>query len=96
MSNTITFTILAVILVLFYALYNILTFYDFQLSYLGSYIAFYIFMLISSLVLPARDFMEGSIEPNDVSPAFVHDSETKLSKGTADAFNSSKKVTFVL
>ena len=48
-------TIIAIIIVLCYVMYNILMYYDFGLSYLGSYIAFYMFMLASSLVLPSTD-----------------------------------------
>jgi hypothetical protein len=48
-------TIIAIIVVLCYVMYNILMYYDFGLSYLGSYIAFYMFMLGSSLVLPSTD-----------------------------------------
>jgi len=51
-----TFAITCIVIILSYILNSIFMFYDLDTSYLGSYISFYIFMLISSLILPNDNF----------------------------------------
>jgi hypothetical protein len=55
MSTSSTITILGVSILLVYGITRILEFYGIGINIYGSYIAFYFFMLISSLVLP-RDY----------------------------------------
>ena len=45
-------TILGVSLIFFYCLTKILSFYGITSNYYGTYIAFYIFMILTSMILP--------------------------------------------
>jgi hypothetical protein len=77
-----TFAITCIVIILSYILNSIFMFYDLDTSYLGSYISFYIFMLISSLILPNDNFEinyieEEKIETKGEDPLFI----AELGKG---------------
>ena len=55
MSASSTITILGIFLLLVYGITKILEFYGIGINIYGSYIAFYVFILITSFVLP-RDY----------------------------------------
>lgn len=52
MSSTTIITILGIATLLVYGLTRLLEFYGVGINVYGSYIAFYIFMLISAFILP--------------------------------------------
>jgi len=52
MSTTSTITILGISIMLIYSLIKILEFFGIRLNVYGSYISFYVFILISSFILP--------------------------------------------
>jgi len=52
MSTSSTLTILGISIILIYSLIKILEFFGIRLNVYGSYISFYVFILISSFILP--------------------------------------------
>ena len=63
MSWKTTITLSGIILLILYSLYQICLFYNIDLNSIQSYVAFYIFLLISKYVLPANDLFENDVGP---------------------------------
>jgi branched-subunit amino acid ABC-type transport system permease component len=63
MNSSSTITILGVALLLVYGITRILEFYGIGINVYGSYLAFYLFLLLSAFVLPRyyRKFRVGSV-----------------------------------
>ncbi len=61
MSASSTITILGISILLVYGITKILDFYGIGINIYGSYIAFYLFILISSFILP-RDYPRLNLE----------------------------------
>jgi len=59
-----TITVIGIVILLVYALTKILEFYDIGSNVYGSYLTFYIFILITSFVLP-RDYVTLKTNPNN-------------------------------
>ena len=52
MSTSSTITILGISIIVIYSLIKILEFYGINLNVYGSYISFYVFIIITSVILP--------------------------------------------
>lgn len=67
MSSSSTITILGVTLLLVYGTTRILEFYGIGINIYGSYLAFYLFLLLSAFVLP-RNYHKFNVKPLSPMP----------------------------